>query len=142
MTAGEAEAYNELQGYTLLLRDEPFLHQHVVDAWTAQHADEKTKPIGLTFALVGLYLHFEKGFTGRQVQRAHVALGKRKRTWPAFVLPRDRGSMTAVDVVAAPPGPDRDRAIEAWSSSVWSAFRETRQAIASLLEESGIQRGE
>jgi len=52
----------------------------------AQHADTGTKPIGLTFALAGLYLHVECGFTGRHVQRAHMVMGERKRTWPAFVL--------------------------------------------------------
>jgi hypothetical protein len=31
-TITEADAYNELQGYTLMLRDEAFIHQHVVDA--------------------------------------------------------------------------------------------------------------
>jgi hypothetical protein len=34
-----------------------WFHRHVVDAFTAQHADEQTKPIAVTFALVGLYLH-------------------------------------------------------------------------------------
>jgi hypothetical protein len=70
----EAGACNELQGYTLMLRDEAFIHQNVVDAWMAQHANETTKPIGLTFALIGLYLHIERGFSGRQVQRAHMTL--------------------------------------------------------------------
>lgn len=61
----ECDAYNELQCYTLGQGDLAFIHQHVVDSWTAQHADEQTKPISLTFALVGLYLHVEKGFSGR-----------------------------------------------------------------------------
>ena len=108
-TITEADAYDELQGYTLMLRDEAFIHQHVVDAWMAQHAHESTKPIGLTFALIGLYLHFERGFSGRQVQLAHMALGRRKREWPIFPLPADRGGITAVEVIAAPPGPERDR---------------------------------
>ena len=50
----ERHAYDELQCYTLARGDLAFIHQHVVDAWAAQHADERTKPIGLTFALVGL----------------------------------------------------------------------------------------
>ena len=49
----EKDAYDELQGYALGLGDERFVHQHVVDAWMAQHADERTRPISLTFALVG-----------------------------------------------------------------------------------------
>ena len=137
-TITEADAYNELQGYTLMLRDEAFIHQHVVDAWMAQHADETTKPIGLTFALVGLYLHFERGFSGRQVQLAHVALGRRKRAWPGFPLPADRGEITTVEVIAAPPGSERDRAIDAWASSVWQAYRASEPAVAALLNEYAI----
>jgi hypothetical protein len=134
----EADAYHELQGDTLMLRDPAFVHQHVVDAWMAQHADETTKPIGLTFALIGLYLHVERGFSGRQVQRAHMTLARRRRSWPRFALPAGRGSITAVEVLAAPPGPARNQAIDAWASSVWHAFRDSRSAIAELLRQYGI----
>ena len=61
-THTEQDAYDRLQCYTLAHGDPAFLHQHIVDAWAAQHADDRTKPIGLTFALVGLYLHLEKGY--------------------------------------------------------------------------------
>jgi uncharacterized protein DUF5946 len=136
--SGEREAYEELQGYSLMLRDEAFLHQHVVDAWTAQHAEKTTRPIALAFALIGLYLHVEKGFSGRQVQRAHMALARRKRTWPAFPLPRERGPITAIEVLAAAPGADRDRAIVAWSASVWRAYRDSHLAVAELVSQHGI----
>jgi uncharacterized protein DUF5946 len=134
----EQAAYEELQAYTLGLPDERFVHQHVVDAWMAQHADERTKPIGLAFSLVGLYLHLEKGFSGRQVQRAHMALGRRKRTWPSLALPKDRGFVTAVDVIAAEPGPDRDQAVDTWCASVWDSFRESRLTIINLLQHHGV----
>lgn len=134
----EQDAYNELQGYTLAHGDPSFIHQHVVDAYAAQHATEAGKPIGLTFALVGLYLHVEKRRSGRDVQRVHMLLGQRKRKWPSFPLPRGRGSITAIDVIAAPAGPERDRAIDAWCASVWEAFRESHRAVAELLREHGI----
>ena len=51
-------AYHELCYYTLTLGDPAFIHQHVVDAFAAQQADEQTKPIKVTFALVGLYLTY------------------------------------------------------------------------------------
>ncbi|HXG53369.1 MAG TPA: DUF5946 family protein, partial [candidate division Zixibacteria bacterium] len=60
----EQQSYEQLQCYTLGHGGLEFIHQHVVDAWAAQHADEQTKPIRLTFALVGLYLHVERGFSG------------------------------------------------------------------------------
>lgn len=134
----EQDAYHELCGYTLTHGDPAFVHQHVVDAWAAQRADATTKPIGLTFALVGLYLHLERGFSGRQVQRAHMQMARRRRAWPAFALPIDRGTMTARDVLAAPGGAERDRAIDEWCRSVWTAFSIHRQAIDDLLRENAI----
>ena len=138
MTA-EEEAYHELCAYTLTHGDPAFIHQHVVDAFMAQHANEETKPIGITFALVGLYLHLERGFSGRHVQRAHMTLAKEKRPWPRFPLPANRGPMTAADVLAKPAGGERDRAIDAWCASVWAAYREgSRQTIVDLLRQYGI----
>src|SRR5437868_7098436 len=120
------DAYNELCYYTLAHGDPAFIHQHVVDAHAAQHADEDTNPIKLTFALVGLYLQLEKRFSGRQVQRVHMELAKRKQQWPLLLLPKDRRPMTAADVMAVAAGPERDRAIRAWCASVWTAFHECR----------------
>jgi hypothetical protein len=138
VTPSESDLYHELCAYTLAHAGASFIHQHVVDAFTAQHADERTKPIGLTFALVGLYLHVEKDFSGKQVQRAHMELARHKQPWPTFVLPRDRGSISVAGVMSAPAGPERDSAIDAWCASVWSAFRENQPAIAELLRQRGI----
>jgi uncharacterized protein DUF5946 len=136
--ASEQDAYNELCGYTLTRGDPSFVHQHVVDAFAAQHADERSKPIGITFALVGLYLHVERQCSGRQVQKIHMQLARRKRAWPAFAFPRHRGSMTAVDVMRAAPGTERDRAIDAWCESVWNAFADSRPIVIDLLKQNGI----
>ncbi len=134
----DEDAYHRLCAYTLTHGDAAFIHQHVVDAYAAQHADEATKPITITFALVGLYLLVERGTTGRQVQRVHMQLGRRKHVWPAFALPDERGAMTAVDVMSAPEGPERDRAIHDWCRSVWTAFSANRGIVADLLERHGI----
>lgn len=134
----DKEAYDELCAYTLAHGDPAFVHQHVVDARAAQRADERTKPIALAFALAGLYLHLVKGRTGREVQRVHMLLAKKKTTWPTFPLPSVRGSLTAADVMAAPPGPARDRAIDAWCASVWEAFRDNHRAVEQFLERHGI----
>lgn len=132
-------AFDELCGYTLSLHDPRFIHQHVVDAFAAQTADESTKPMKLTFALAGLYLHLEKGFNGREVQLAHMKMGKAKREWPRFELPRERGSITAAGVLAVPEGAERDHAIDAWCSSVWSAYQNSaRETLAGLLRQYGI----
>lgn len=127
------EEYDELCAYTATRGDAAFIHQHVVDAFAAQTADAHTKPITLTFALVGLYLHVERGFTGREVQRAHMHMARRKRTWPPFTLPRERGSITAADVLSRAPGAARDAAIHSWAAAVWDAFHASEAAVEELL---------
>ena len=134
----EQDAYHEVCAYTLTHGDAEFIHQHVVDAFAAQRANEQSKPIGVTFALVGLYLHVERGYTGRQVQRVHMQLARRKHEWPKFILPANRGGMTATHVLAAPPGPERDTAIHAWCVAVWDAFSANRQTVVDLLRQHGI----
>jgi hypothetical protein len=134
----EEAAYHELCAYTLTRGDATFVHQHVVDAWMAQHATPTTKPIGLFFALVGLYLHVEHGWTGRAVQKAHMRLAAKPVPWPTGPLPAARGTITAIDVVAAPAGPDRDAAISRWATAVWEAFAGDRHAVEELLRRRGI----
>lgn len=118
----EEAAYHEVCAYTLSRGDATFVHQHVVDAWTAQHATPTTKPIAIFFALVGLYLHVAHGWTGRAVQKAHMRLAAQPAPWPTGPLPAERGTFTAIDVLATPPGPDRDAAISIWAGAVWEAF--------------------
>ena len=65
----------------------------IVDAYAAQHADEKSKPITVAFALIGLYLQIEKHYSGKEVQRAHMRLAKKKRQWPVFDFPAHRGNI-------------------------------------------------
>ncbi len=100
----EEDAFYELSCYTTARADPQFIHQYVVDAFAAQYASETTKPITLTFALVGLYLHIEKNFTGKEVQKAHMQLAKHKKLWPKFKLPQYRGNISVYDVIAAPEG--------------------------------------
>lgn len=134
----EQEAYDELSAYTLMRGDATFIHPHVVDAYAVQFSDEQTKPIKLTFGLIGLYLKIEKQYTGREVQRAHMQLGRRKHVWPEFEIPTDRGSMRPSDVIAAPPGHERDQAIDAWCVSVWTPWQANRRTIANLLDSHGV----
>ena len=136
--SAEEEAYHELCAYTLTHGDPAFIHQHVVDAWAAQHAHGQSKPIGVFFALMGLYLHVERGFTGREVQRAHMKLAKRPEPWPVGALPVDRGAITAVDVLAAPEGDARDAMIHRWCEAVWAAYAGSREVVADLLRRRGI----
>jgi len=132
------EAFDELCAYTLQRGDAAFIHQHVVDAFAAQQADANTKPIKITFALVGLYLLIEKRWTGKQAQRAHMQMARRKHAWPTFALPRDRGAITPMDVLAAPAGAERDAAIHRWCREVWAAYSGSHEAVGALLREHGV----
>jgi len=95
----DQEQYDELSYYTLAHPHPSFIHQHVVDAFAAQHADEWAKPMRVAFALAGLYLHLERGFTGKAVQQAHTRLARAKEQMPVFQPTRHRASMTVADVL-------------------------------------------
>ena len=131
------DAYDELYVYTMGRRN--FILQHVVDANIAQRAPAiNPPPIGVIFSLVGLYLHVEKGFTGTQVQKAHMAMGKAKRSWPNVVWPAERGKITAATVLAMPAGQARDAGIDEWCRQVWAAFSPNRGMVSALVRDYSI----
>jgi len=134
----EEQAYHEISAYTLTHGDPTFIHQHVVDAWAAQNASAQSNPISVVFALVGLYLHVECGFTGREVQRAHMKLGRHQEPWSVGPLPATRGTITTRDVIAAPEGDARDAMIHEWSADVWKAYAESHERVMELLRRRGI----
>jgi hypothetical protein len=129
-------AYREVYVYSMGRLG--FILQHVVDAHAVQTANAASKRIGVVFGLAGLYLHVERNFSGRQVQQAHMELGRRKREWPIVILPEDRGAITIVDVLAAPEGAVRDIAIHDWCGSVWLAFVANRHTVIELLRDDRI----
>lgn len=130
----ERAAYDVLCAYTLTHGDAAFIHQHVVDAFAAQTATASSKPIMLAMSLVGLYLTAEKGYSGRQVQHIHSLLARGgRKTWPFFTLPDDRGAIRVGDVMAAAPGPERDREVHRWCAAVWAAFVGNRATVVELL---------
>lgn len=130
--AGCIALYHELSARTLSDRDPTFPHQLAVDAYAAQHAGAAPKSITTAFALIGLYLVNARGFTGRQAQRAHMFLGRRRQQWPRFDPPADVGPVTVADVLAAG---DRDAALRRWAASVWAAWRGQHERVAELVRE-------
>ena len=136
MPVSDQQLFHELSFYTLAQGQRTgFIHQLIVDAYMAQHGDENTKRIAIVFALVGLYLCVEKGFTGRQVQRVHMALAKTKDTLPTITLPIDRGNISIVDVIAAEDGTGKDEMIKKWCASVWDAYKSVRPVIINYLQD-------
>ncbi|MGH7245990.1 MAG: DUF5946 family protein [Candidatus Levyibacteriota bacterium] len=127
-------AFHELSYYTLSHKTEEFIHQYIIDAFAAQTADEKTKPVKINFGLIGLYLHLEKGYSGKQVQLAHMQLTKYKKFLPVIVLPKNRGDITVLEVLKEPEGLARDEKIEEWMLEVWQAYASEHKKIADFLQ--------
>lgn len=124
----------ELSAYTLSLGDIEFIHQYVVDTYAAQHAGANAKSIGITFALVGLYLAHEHGYTGKQVQRAHTLLAKASKNWPQFRQPEEKASVTVLDVLDAPEE-QRGEMIRAWGRAVWHIWTPEHAKVVELVRE-------
>jgi hypothetical protein len=116
------KAYDGLSCFTLELQDEYFHHQLIVDSYAAQHAGPGDKPVRLFFALVGLYLVNEKGYTGKQVQEMHVTLGKNHREWPRFEIPAEKNWLTVADADNS-PNEQKKEMIKKWSQSVWNVWK-------------------
>ena len=127
---------NEMSYYTLSHGDTRFIHQHLVDAYGAQHVRHPSKSnIGAAFTLAGIHLAVERGFTGRQVQLLHIVMAKRPRQWPAFEPPADMGPMTVADVLAVEPGPARDDALIEWCGRVWGAWAPEQARVRQMVAE-------
>ncbi len=119
--------FDELSLYTVAQGRDYFIHQHVVDAYGAQHVNEDSKPIAAIFTLMGLYLWLERGFSGLQVQHMHVVFGKRKWSWPKIEPPCQGIAVNVATVLDAEPGPERDAMIRKWGDAVWGAYDETEK---------------
>jgi hypothetical protein len=129
------ELCDELSAYTLTHGDREFIHQHVVDAYAAQHTSKDTKPIALAAALIGLFLFVERGYTGRRVQLAHMQLGNKMKGWPLFEAPQRHATFTIADPLSAPAGPERDETIKQWARSVWEMWKERHLEVERRLNQ-------
>ena len=133
--SGECRALmNELTYYTLAHGDPAFIHQHVVDAYGAQHVRPSASTIGAAFTLAGLYLTVERHFSGRQVQRMHMLMARASKQWPRFDPPGDPGPLTVGDVLAVEAGPLRDQAILRWCASVWRAWSAEHDRVRAMVD--------
>ena len=125
---------HELSYYTLAHGDPAFIHQHLVDAYAAQHVRQTASTIGAAFALAGLYLAVERGFTGRRVQKMHMQMARTSKQWPRFDPPADVGALTVADVLAVEPGPRRDEKLMEWCASVWRAWSLKQGRVREMLD--------
>jgi hypothetical protein len=116
------QLFYEITNYTLSKNDPGFIHQLVVDAYAAQHTGERTRTITTVFALVGLYLATEKGYTGKQVQQAHIKIARVRKDWPRLEPPAYPSKITVMDVLMADTDEKKVGMIKMWSESVWESW--------------------
>jgi hypothetical protein len=61
-------------------------------------------------------------------------MSKNKKIWPFIKIPDQRGEVTILKVLETPAGKERDLMIKNWCCSVWQAFQESHDIIASLVK--------
>jgi hypothetical protein len=133
--SGECRALlNEMSYYTLAHGDPRFIHQHLVDAYGAQHVRPSKSTIGAALTLAGLYLAVERSFTGKQVQQMHMLMAKRPNKWPAFSPPGGMGPLTVADALAAEPRVERDEMLMLWCGSVWAAWSRDHERVRQMVD--------
>jgi hypothetical protein len=125
---------SELSYYTLAHGNIAFIHQHLVDAYGAQHVRVSKSTVGAAFSLAGLYLAVEKGFTGRQVQKMHILMATKSKEWPRFAPPPSVGKLTVADVLNVESGPKRDQELMKWCASVWTAWKSEHEQVRKMME--------
>ena len=131
--ATNRKLFEELSFYTLSHSDSDYyIHQLIVDAFTAQTADKDSKKISLVFSLIGLYLLVEKNYTGKQIQQAHTVLSNYKDYLPEIKLPENRGEITISEVLKDEL--NRDEMIKKWCYSVWNAYKSSKEEIEHFCE--------
>lgn len=120
--------YYNLTCWTLVQGDQKFIHQHAVDAYAAQHSGEKTRPITTWFALIGLFLALERGYSGRRIQQGHEKIGNRKWEWPRVPPPKHPGDLTVMNVISA-RNAGREEMLMRWAASVWKSWAYIHQQV-------------
>jgi hypothetical protein len=116
------QLFSDLSCYTVSRQDAEFIHQYAVDAYEAQHAGGKTRNITVAFGLIGLYLALEKGYTGKQVQQAHMLIAKVRKDWPRLEPPARPACLTVMNVLKTPDGTEKDVMIRQWMAAVWESW--------------------
>lgn len=127
------EAFHAICADTMASTDPAFLHQHVVDAYFGGegHDPDDQKPMRLWFALLGLCLHLEHGFDGRQVQRVHMQLAGQRRQWLPLGGRHESAGVTVHDVAAAAPE-ERAELVTPWCDAVWQSWSNVHDRVREI----------
>jgi hypothetical protein len=128
------QLFSDLSCYTVSKQDAAFIHQHAVDAYEAQHSGGKTRNITVAFGLIGLFLALERGFTGKQVQIAHMQIARVRKDWPRLDPPGHPAPITVLDVLLEKTDDGRDRMIREWMAAVWDSWSDRHEWVGSTTE--------
>lgn len=129
------QQYSNLACTTVARQDTAFIHQHVVDAYAAQHAGGKTRNISVVFGLIGLYLALEIGYAGKQVQQAHMQIARVRKDWPRLEPPVNPAGVTVWDVLQAGTEGEKDAMIQKWMAAVWASWADRQEWVRDTTEE-------
>lgn len=128
------QLYWDLSAFTLSLRDKEFPHQIAVDSYAAQHYSPNMKSITITFALIGLHLAFERGYTGREVQLAHIVLGQLHKQWPRFENQTKNAAITVLDVLQNITKDNYKEPLTKWGKSVWASWEPEHEKVRKIVD--------
>jgi hypothetical protein len=117
--------YGEVTGPAMSDPELAGWHQLTVDTYAAQHPLAGANPIRTAFALIGLHLALDRGWTGVQVRDAHKRLADGGGPWPVFARPAalDGTRRSIGGVYAAPTASAHVRMLHDWAEEVWAAWR-------------------
>ena len=131
--------HGELMGFQMqhpvMLR----YHQMTADAYAAQHAGGTAPLLRVGYALAGLWLSIEHGFSGEDVRSIHRRMGRPTAAWPMFEPPEaGQPWLTVVDVAEAGVRVHSERghakAVSAWAESVWETWLTRRPGTDDAVE--------
>ncbi len=86
------------------------------------------------FGLIGLYLALEKGYTGRQVQLAHMKIASRRKDWPRLEPPDRIAELTVMDVLRAETDQEKEKILMKWAESVWEIWEDQHSWVREIAD--------
>jgi hypothetical protein len=131
------QLFSDLSATTVARQDPGFIHQHFVDAYGAQHAGGTTRNITVAFGLIWLYLALEMGYTGRQVQLAHMQIAKIPKDLTRLDPPAQPAGITVRDVLEGDS--DSDATIRQWMAAVWASWADRQGWVRAVAGEALIR---
>ncbi|MGB7859193.1 MAG: DUF5946 family protein, partial [Acidimicrobiia bacterium] len=91
--------------------------------------------LGVAFALIGLRLSLDDGWSGNQVRDVHRSLAAMALDWPEFAVPEQPATMTIFDVALADSEEAHADLVTRWAGAVWASWRARHDDIETLISQ-------